>query len=88
MIPTTFLAMLGHSTVQIQCVIIKVRLADCVAMVDKEVSELQSLIGATTAIGLAVYLDPYYSKPAMLQLCVGTQCLLVHLARSLGFISS
>ncbi|GFS38922.1 hypothetical protein Acr_00g0060210 [Actinidia rufa] len=59
--------MLGHSTVQIQGAVVTISLADRVAMVDKEVSELKSLIGATAAVGLAVYPGPYYSKPAILK---------------------
>ncbi|KAG5548980.1 hypothetical protein RHGRI_014380 [Rhododendron griersonianum] len=76
MIPMTFLPKLGCFTVQIQGVTIHVRLVDRAAMVGTGLSELKPLIGKTTAVGLMVY---RFGKPAILQLCVATRCLLVHL---------
>lgn len=68
-----FLSKIGVYKIQTQGVTIDVKLVENEAVVAEGLSELKSHIGTTTAVGLVL-------EGQILQLCVGTRCLLVRLS--------
>ncbi|KAH7865522.1 hypothetical protein Vadar_007734 [Vaccinium darrowii] len=78
MIPMRFMSKLGNHVILIEGVTIHVRVIDRAILLTLEIFELRSLIKTTTAVGLVVKFNESRS-PVMLQLCVGTRCVVIPL---------
>ncbi|PSS00238.1 Werner Syndrome-like [Actinidia chinensis var. chinensis] len=74
MIPLRFLSKMGNYNIRIGGVVIHVRVVDNANLVDQSLSEIRHQIGTNTAVGLI------FKSSKMLQICVGSRCLMVLLS--------
>ncbi|XP_058216867.1 uncharacterized protein LOC131327749 [Rhododendron vialii] len=79
MIPLRFLSKMGTYRIQLEGVTVDVRVVNRAEVIAIGLAELKPLIGLTTAVGLMVKFEASIKNPLMLQLCVGTRCLLIQL---------
>lgn len=91
MMPTRLMSQIDTYRISIQNTTITVRVVDVPAMVSTDITELRCRIGTYPAVVIALMYPfqrgpPYSDQPAMLQLCVGTHCLMIQLSQRFGIL--